>query len=205
MSSLGSVSQWLGMLKAGDSQAAQRLWERFYTRLVNLAQAKLRGLTGGAVDAEDVALSAFDRFCRAAQQGQFPRLEDRHDLWDVLVLVTERKARDQIRRERRQKRGGDKVRDEAWLDCGVMDADGEIGIAAIASREPTPEFALLMAEEFRLLLRGLDDPGLQAIAVAKMEGYTNEELGTQLGCSVSTIERKLKLIRRIWNRRPPDA
>jgi hypothetical protein len=37
MSSLGSVSQWLVLLKAGDSQAAQQIWDRFYARLVDLA------------------------------------------------------------------------------------------------------------------------------------------------------------------------
>jgi DNA-directed RNA polymerase specialized sigma24 family protein len=205
MSSSGSVTQWLGLLKAGDSRAAQQLWERFYARLVNLARAKLRQLPRGAADEEDVALSAFNRFCVAAKRGQFPRLEDRGDLWEVLALLTERKAADHRRRERRQKRGGDKVRDEAWLECGAKGADGEVGLAAVASQEPTPEFAALVAEEYRLLLRRLDDVKLQAVAVAKMEGHSNEELATQMGCSVSTIERKLKLIREIWNRRGPDA
>src|SRR5258708_22757005 len=112
MSSMGSVSQWLGLLKAGDAEAAQKLWERFYARLVNLARTKLRGLPRGQADEEDLALSAFDQFCRAAQQGQFPQLEDRGDLWEVLALLTERKALDHRRRERRQERGGDQVRDE---------------------------------------------------------------------------------------------
>lgn len=175
MSSPGSVSHWLGLLKAGDSEAAQQIWERFYTRLVNLARAKLRGLPRGPADEEDLALSAFNQFCRAAQRGQFPRLEDRGDLWEVLALLTERKAVDQRRRERRQKRGGDKVRDEAWLECGVRETDGEVGLAAIASREPTPEFAALVAEEYRLLLKRLNDDKLQAVAIAKMEGHSNGE------------------------------
>jgi RNA polymerase sigma factor (sigma-70 family) len=205
MSSPGSVSQWLGLLKAGDARAAQRLWERFYTRLVNLARTKLGKLPRGPADEEDLALSAFNQFCLAAQRGRFPRLNDRSDLWEVLALLTERKALDHRRRERRQKRGGDKVRDEAWLECGAKDADNELGLAALASQEPTPEFAALMAEEYRLLLQRLDDERLQAVAVAKMEGYSNEELAAKLGCSVSTIERKLQLIRRIWNRGAPDA
>jgi DNA-directed RNA polymerase specialized sigma24 family protein len=205
MSSPGSVSQWLDLLKAGDSEAAQRLWERFYLRLVDLARTKLRQTPRAAADEEDVALSAFNRFCLAAERRQFPRLEDRNDLWNVLVLLTERKACDLKRHERRQKRGGDKIRDEAWLECGVTDADGELGLAALPSGEPTPGFVALMAEECRLLLHRLNDDRLRTVALGKMEGYRNEELATQLECSVSSIERKLQLIRRIWNGRSPDG
>jgi DNA-directed RNA polymerase specialized sigma24 family protein len=203
--SAGSVSQWLGLLKAGDPEAARPLWERFYSRLVQLARIKLRDLPRTAADEEDIALSAFDRFCRAAKGGQFPRLHDRHDLWEVLALLAERKARDYARRERRQKRGGDRVRDETWLERRGKDADGELGLAALASDEPTPEFAASMAEEVRFLLEQLDNQTLQAVAVGKMEGYRNEELASQLGCSVGTVERKLQLIRRIWRGRLLDA
>jgi DNA-directed RNA polymerase specialized sigma24 family protein len=205
VSSAGSVTHWLAKLKGGDAQAAQQPWERFYARLVNLARSKLRALPRGPADEEDLALSAFDQFCRAAQQGRFPRLEDRSDLWEVLAMLTERKALDHRRRERRLKRGGGKVRDEASLECGAKDSDGEVGLAALASNEPTPEFAALVAEEYRLLLNQLADDKLQAVAVAKMEGHSNDDLAKQLRCSVSTVERKLKLIRRIWNRRAPDA
>jgi RNA polymerase sigma factor (sigma-70 family) len=205
MASPGSVSQWLGLLKAGDARATQQVWERFYVRLVNLARTRLRQAPRRAADEDDVALSAFTRFCVAAQRGQFPRLEDRDDLWTVLALLTERKALDHCRRERRQKRGGEKVRDEAWLECRVSDADGELGLAALATCEPTPALAAVMAEEYRLLLERLGDDRLQTVAVAKMEGYSNEELAAKLGCSVSTIERKLRLIRRVWDRRASDA
>jgi hypothetical protein len=94
MASPGSVTHWIGLLKAGDAAAAQRLWDRFFDRLVSLAQAQLRGLPRGPADEEDVALSAFNRFCLAVRRGQFPRLEDRDDLWQLLALLTERKVCD---------------------------------------------------------------------------------------------------------------
>src|SRR5262249_6911021 len=90
-----------------------------------------------------------------------------------------------------------------WLECGVNDRDGELGLAAFASQEPTPEFATLMGEEYRRLLNSLNDNVLQTVAVAKMEGYTNEEIAARLMCSISTVERKLNLIRQIWGRRAP--
>ena len=77
MPSEGSVTRWLGQLRAGDAAAAQPLWERYVRRLVGLARKKLHGRPSRAADGEDVALSAFDSFCRNAEQGRFPQLADR--------------------------------------------------------------------------------------------------------------------------------
>jgi DNA-directed RNA polymerase specialized sigma24 family protein len=203
MSSPGSISQCLRSLQAGDARATQVLWERFYTRLVHFAQQQLRNTPRGAADEEDVVLSAFNRFCAGAQQGRFPKLNDRNDLWDVLALLTERRARDYRRQELRQKRGGGKTSKKIDAECGAGGADDVLGIEVLASHEPTPEFAALMADECGFLLRSLNDDRLRVIAVAKMEGYSNDELAARLECSVSTIERKLKLIRRIWQWRSP--
>ena len=41
MSSDGSVSRWINGLKAGDIEAAQRLWERYADQLIRLARRKL--------------------------------------------------------------------------------------------------------------------------------------------------------------------
>src|SRR5438105_426196 len=77
MSSAGSVSHWIAQLKAGDQAAAQPLWEAYYRQLVERAHQKLHGTPRRAADEEDVVLSAFDSFCRAAAHGRFPRLLDR--------------------------------------------------------------------------------------------------------------------------------
>src|SRR5215469_18344099 len=136
----GSVTQWLGALQGGDLGAAQPLWERYFARLVRLAQARLRTRRrpGAAEDEEDAALSAFDSFCRAASQGRFPRLDDRDDLWRLLVALTERKIADQTRRARRQKRGGGRVRTGG--DLAVTGSDDQPAeLKAITGPEPTPE------------------------------------------------------------------
>ena len=97
----GSVTRWLHELVAGDQAAAQELWNRYFQRLVGLARSKLRGAPRRAADEEDVALSAFDSFCRGAEQGRFPRLDDRDNLWRLLVVITERKACDLVQHEGR--------------------------------------------------------------------------------------------------------
>src|SRR6266403_2686702 len=80
MRSEASVTRWIDRLKAGDPDAAQKLWERYFRRLVGLARKKLRAAPRRAADEEDVALSAFDSFCRGAGQDRFPQLHDRLDL-----------------------------------------------------------------------------------------------------------------------------
>src|SRR5262245_20926781 len=198
MSSAVSVTHWIGQLKAGNHAAAQKLWEGYFDRLVRLARVRLRGAPRRAADEEDVALSAFDNFCRGAERGQYPQLHDRQDLWRLLVAITERKAIGLARREHRQKRGGGAVLGEAALATGDGSQAG--GIDQFAGREPTPEFAALVAEECRRLLECLDDDELRNIAVWKMEGHTTEEIAVRLDCAPRTVERKLRLIRSLWER-----
>jgi ECF sigma factor len=97
----GSVTRWIGDLKSGGDSAAQRLWERYFERLVRLARNKLQTTRRPRTveDEEDAALSAFDSFCRGVDRGRFPRLADRDDLWRLLVVLTMRKALDQIERQ----------------------------------------------------------------------------------------------------------
>jgi DNA-directed RNA polymerase specialized sigma24 family protein len=191
MSSPGSVTAWIAALRAGDPLAAQQLWEGYFRRLVGLARHKLRGRPRAADDEEDVALSAFDSFCRAAADRCFPRLSDRDDLWQLLVLLTARKACRLIQHEGRQKRGGNAVRHMSAL------ADEVAGVAEVVGREPTPEFAAEVAEECRRRLEALNE-WLRAVALAKMEGYTNPEIAARLGVVERTVERRLRLIRKLW-------
>ena len=199
----GSVTHWIHAVKDGDSAAAQALWERYFAKLVRLARKKLEGTPRRMADEEDVALSALASFCHAAQRGRFPDLADRDGLWRLLLQMTARKAVDQRRREGRQRRGGGKVRTESALVGNTFASEAE-GLAQIIGDSPRPEFAAMMAEEFRCSLDQLGDPDLAALALAKMEGYTNEEVAKQLGCSVRTVERRLALIRKKWTQERPS-
>nr|MCU0979177.1 ECF-type sigma factor [Pirellulaceae bacterium] len=48
------------------------------------------------------------------------------------------------------------------------------------------------------LLERLPDADLRTLAVAKLEGYANAEVAERLGCSMRTVERRLRLIRDLW-------
>jgi DNA-directed RNA polymerase specialized sigma24 family protein len=186
-----SISRWIDLLKEGDRAAAQPLWDAYFHRLVALARTQLRNASRRVTDEEDIALSAFDSFCGHAERGRFPRLEDRDDLWQVLYVLTVRKAIDAMRKEGRQARGGGRVLSLADLAASDMDQ--------VLDPEPTPELAVQMADECRRLLDRLGDETLRAVAVGKMRGDTNAEIAARLGCVEQTVERKLKRIRSLWS------
>jgi DNA-directed RNA polymerase specialized sigma24 family protein len=195
VSDRGSITRWFGSLQAGDRAAAQQLWERFASRLIGLARARLRSAPRRAADEEDAVLSAFDSFCRGAEQGCYPQLNDRGDLWNLLVAITVRKVSDQIQHEQRQKRGGGAVVCEADLATGSNSGQALDDLIAM---EPTPLLAAEMTEQCQRLLDLLDDADLRSIALLKMEGYTNDEIASRLDCVRSTVQRKLNLIRSRW-------
>jgi DNA-directed RNA polymerase specialized sigma24 family protein len=183
-----SVTTWIGLLQTGQEEAAQKLWERFFPPLVRLAGAKLRGASRRDEDEEDVALSAFHSFCNAATRGQIPQLNDREDLWRTLVLITCGKVVDRRRYQQAQKRGG---------PSGGAEADLAL-LEEVVGHEPDPAFAAAMAEECERLLGRLEDDEMRQMALLKLEGYTTEEIGARLGCSVRTVKRRLALVRRTW-------
>ena len=187
----GSVTRWISLLKDGDRAAASPLWEKYFRRLVALSRERLRGTPRRAADEEDVALAAFDSFYRRAERGKFPRLQDRDDLWRLLFVLTVRKAIDLARREARRP-GRAALGPALWEQA-------ERNVELLLSKEPTPEFAALVADECRHLLDRLGDE-LRAIAVWKMEGETNAEIAARLKVVASTVERKLKRIRDLWER-----
>jgi DNA-directed RNA polymerase specialized sigma24 family protein len=192
----GSVTRWIDLLKTGDGEAAQKLWERYFERLVGLARNKIQSARPRAQDEEDVALSAFDTFFRGVREGRFPHLDDRDNLWRILVVLTARKAALLVRDESRQKRGGE----HRIVTETTRAHDDDSAIDLVLSREPTPEFAAQIAEECQRLLRLLGNPELEQYALWKMEGYSNEEIAARAGCTPRTVFRKLGIIRGLWEK-----
>jgi DNA-directed RNA polymerase specialized sigma24 family protein len=196
MNTGNSVTRWVSALKQGDQSAAQGLWEVYFHRLVGLAHARLRDAPRRMADEEDVALSAFDSFCRGARAGRFPRLDDRDDLWQILAMITMRKAIDLHNYEGRQSRGRGRVQSLTELP--------QEGLETIGGDEPTPELAAQLAEEYQRLMEQLRDSTLRSVATWKLEGYTNAEIAARLGCITKTVERKLARIRSKWARELRD-
>jgi RNA polymerase sigma factor (sigma-70 family) len=189
MSEPTNVSHWIDLVKAGDSAAANRIWQHYFDRLVRSVRARLKGQNRAVSDEEDIVLSVFDSFYNAAENGRFPDLSDRDDLWRLLLRMSARKVVDKHRHDQRQRRGGNvKVHslNQAVDDDGVIEAIGE---------EPSPEMVLMMQESVEEVFSHLGVGQLRELAGSKLEGYSNAELAVRFGCSERTIERRLHLIR----------
>lgn len=193
-----SVTAWLDQLKAGQISQAGLLWRRYQAQLVRLARRKLGDSPRRVADEEDVVLLAFDGFLQGVADGRFTHLDDRDDLWQVLVMLTERQAIAARRRERTLKRGQDMVRGESVFEAVESTDSHRPGLDQMAACAPTPAFTAEMTERLGELLNQLADTSQRQIALGKLAGYTNKELADQLGISLRAVERKLSIIRDQW-------
>ena len=193
-----SVTEWIDQLKLGDSYAAQKLWRRYISELVRLADKMLGRRRLRLGDGEDVASRAFSSFLKCVENGKFPNLSDREDLWQIMVMLTDRRAKDHLDKEFAKKRGNNKIVDRKLSHHRNNNDDECAGLDWLVDQKPTPDFAVQFAEEIKIMFDRLDSDELRRIAMAKLEGYTNREIAEKEQLSQRTIERRLKLIRAIW-------
>ena len=194
----GSITRWLEGLKAGQPDAADAIWRRYYQRVVAVARRATpviaspgrRGLRGRGPRYRVQGLYA------GAARGQFDRLRDRTELWQLLAAIAAKKALHHRRWHGRLKRGGPVARiPDSNRDVGDADADP---LALIADKEPTPEVAAILREQLQELLQALPDAIHRQIAEWRIEGVTNAQIAQNLGCAVRTVERKVENIRLTW-------
>ena len=128
----------------------------------------------------------------------FPDLENRHELWRLLVVITSHKAVDRQRAAKAQKRGGLQVRGDSVFQQGG-ESSASPGFDRFGAPDPTPEFLAALADEHQRLLSALDDDTERQIALWKMEGLLNEEIAQRLGVTRRSVQRKLQRIRLVWS------
>ena len=191
-----SVTAWINDLKGGRDVAAQKIWERYFERLVRVAARQLGSAPRRIADEEDVVVSVFESLCKGAEAGRFEQLQDRDDLWKLLTAIAGMKAVDQIRRQTAKKRGGENVGGESFV--AGTNTSQPAGFDQFMHSEPTPEFLAVMEEQQQAMFRSLPDSSQREVARLRFEGYTNEEIAEQTGISLRSVERKLKVIREIW-------
>ena len=188
------ITHWITRLEDGDDEAAHQLWLSFSEQVHQLARRRLDSATRRRYDEHDAANSAFFSLCRGISDGRIRQLDSRDNFWRLLAVITTRKISEQQRNENRQKRGSGLVRgDSVFAENGLSGAD------ATAGSEPTPHFSVAVIEACQNLLDTLEDPMLQQITLLKFEGYVNGEIARKISRTRRTVERKLEVIRRLWN------
>ncbi len=186
------ITLWLQELKEGSDAAASDLWAQYFEKLVAVAKRRLSNAPKRVSDEEDVALNVFRSLCEGVEQGRFNELNDREDLWKLLLAMTRHKSMNQVRDQRAQKRGSGQVAGNSIFASDMQ------GFEAIWSEDPTPEFLVEVEEEQTRLLNLLQGKNHRAIAELRLQGFSVEETASQLGISPRSVKRKLALIRETW-------
>lgn len=190
-----SIAYWLNELKIGSEDAAYEIWHHCFERLLRIAKRKLGDLPNRTDDEEDLALSAFHSLCRGAEAGRFEKLVDQNDLWQILLVITSRKAANRMKYHLADKRGSGKVRGDSAF--GQSSGSLAEGIDAAKSEDVFADGLSIECDE---LLSRLEDDLLRTIALLRLEGHTNREIARRIGRAESTVDLKLKLIRERWKR-----
>ena len=200
MGAQGSVTRLIIDLRSDEPAvrevAARLVWGRYFKELLTLARNHLSARIRCREDEEDILQSMYKSFCIRQRRGDFD-LANRDELWNLLVRITLRKARNTANRHRQGKR--DVRREDA--ETAVKESRGDQPatiLDQIDSDGPTPAEAALLNEALERRFQMLKDPDLRQIALWKLEGYTNPEIAARLDCTVRTVERKLERIRTYW-------
>lgn len=209
------VTAWIIRVRDGDEDAARNLWEHYCDQISEVARRTMKRSSRRIYDEEDVAVESFKHLLAGIRSGRFTELERREQLWRLLMVITSRKAAAMVESDLRQKRGGGEVRgDSAVLGDGEMEEgptedDDRVpilkeepeGFDRLTSGTAGPDIPALVADETENLLASLPDTTAEQIVRLKLQGYTHEEIAEQLECNVRTVERRLKQIRELWQRK----
>jgi len=186
----GSVSNWLKELKTGDQNAVEAIWNRYYQRVVEFAIRKMKINPDRAIDGEDIAQLTMHRFCLNATSGNYPDLDDRQQLWDILVVYTLNRIRKHLRECNRTKRSG--------MHRVVF----EFKRSQVLQDLRSPEAPTIMADMVQSWLDRLDreDPSgqLKQIAIWSMEDISGSEIARIMKKRKSAILQQIRLIRLLW-------
>jgi DNA-directed RNA polymerase specialized sigma24 family protein len=182
-----SFADFMARLRAGDPDAATRVFDRFARRLIELARARLDARLRRKVDPEDVLQSALKSFF--VRQADRPyELTNWDGLWGLLACITARKCGRHLEHFRAARRDVGREADPR----PASDASGTDWEAL--ARDPTPFEGAALAETVEELHRGLTERDRQILALS-LHGYAVPEVSAEVGCTERTVYRVLGHIR----------
>ena len=180
----------------GNGRTQQELFDEYRARLTGLAKKRLGGMRLRDFDEEDVMLSVMRSFFRTVADEKAKSLETMEDIEKFLFHLVHCKVSHRVREAMTIKRGGGKVSGESFF--GVGPGGEALGLDKLIGEESTSELACELAEELEKRLRQLPDELYRAVAICRMEGFTNKETAKKLGVSLRNVERRLERMREIW-------
>lgn len=191
----GTITAALRAIEANDPRAMEILWQRFFERLCGYAESRIYRRHRRLIDPDQIATDAFMALADGVRHGRFTKVRNRDELWQMLTLIASRKTISAQRRLSRSKRGGGWVRGDSVFSDSISN-----GLHAFVSNDVSPTVAVELEELSQQLLADLPDNQIRKVAILRMAGHSISEIAEKTSFSERTIERKLKLIRKIWQK-----
>jgi RNA polymerase sigma-70 factor (ECF subfamily) len=182
-----SFAEVMARLRAGDDDAAARIFRCFTHRLIGLARAHLDRRVRQKVDPEDVVQSVYRSFFLRYEQGKLD-LAGWDSLWALLTVITTRKCGRWARKFHAERR-------DVSAEVPGAGTAGESGVVELFSDEPSPAEAVVLSELIEQLLGNLGQRD-GAILTMALQGSTAREISAQLGRPARTVYRVLERIKR---------
>lgn len=164
----------------GDQLAAEAIFERYQSRLIQVVGNKLSHKLRSRLDPEDVLMSTMRSVFRMTAQKDMV-FQDETGFWKWLLTITLNKTYNRIDYETRPIRTPDKESNDPSFEDPALDG---LSPAAEAVLDDLLE---------NILTRVNDDQ--KKILLAKLDGFTHSEIASHLSVSTKTIQRSRAAIR----------
>ena len=166
---------WLADLADGESQAVEQFWDNYGDSLRRVAERQIASWMRHRVDAEDVVQSACRTFFRRAGEGSF-ELDNKDDLWKLMLTITLNKVRMQARYHSRNRR----------------DVSKEQSMPEEANLQPAEWDRAIEQVDLEDMLNAAfskDDGERRKVLEMWLAGHKQAEIAKEVGCSERTVRR----------------
>jgi DNA-directed RNA polymerase specialized sigma24 family protein len=187
----GSVSGWIAKMRQGDAIAIGHLVSRYFRKISLFADSKLRRGVRVSDDGEDIAISVLQTITQNSADGQFPNLQDRDDLWLLMIVIAQHAV---IDRQRTVMRRVPTHTMTDMLEKYNVDLDQFLG------QEDSQRKALEIIECWDQLVKSLPDEEYREIVKQKMLGRSNRKIADTLQVTSKKVDRKVNQVLEMWQK-----
>jgi DNA-directed RNA polymerase specialized sigma24 family protein len=189
----GSVSGWISKMRSGDPDAIRSLVERYFSKIAQYSDHRIKNGIRVTDDGEDIAVTVLEIITRKVASGELPDLQDRDDLWLMMILIAQRSVIDRQRSELRRK----KLASSMVTMTDLLESYN-IELSEFLAQDDPKQKLVEILECWDDLVRSLPDDRSRQIAHLKMQGKTNKEIGEILEMVSRTVDRKVNSISNQW-------
>lgn len=189
-------------MRQGDPEAIRRLVERYFGKLRKLSQERIRRGKPIYEDGEDIAIQVLTSVCKKVEQGKYPDLQNRDDLWYLMIFIAHRMV---IDRRRSRKKLSLQTPEEEELFPKDQTLEGALetidhDLDSFLAEDSESDLQLFeIIDCWQEMIRQIKDPVAKEVAKLKLEGHNNREIAELLGIVSRTVERKSELIEQRWS------